>query len=239
MGNWPAGKLAASKPENATRWESLNGRRTTNAQVKNAEPGLRDNFFFLQQADCFKNRPGMIATGCGRGAMGHHADGAGVGVGLVGVVVSRLRDRCPQHQGQTKPRQPSASKPHAFLHWARFSLAYNGCLAQGNAGQVTMGKGVLQQRRRKLLHSEEIMSEPTYEELKAKLSQLEKDVDTKKRSGEMTFKVGEKGGVSVYGLGRFPVTLYYEQWNRLLGAAEDIKKFLEENKSRLKLKEQG
>jgi hypothetical protein len=83
----------------------------------------------------------------------------------------------------------------------------------------------------------ESMAEPTYEELKAKLSQLEKEVEVKKRSGEMTFKVGEKGGVSVYGLGRFPVTLYYEQWNRLLGAADDIKKFLEENKSRLKLKE--
>ena len=55
------------------------------------------------------------------------------------------------------------------------------------------------------------MPEPTYEELKAKLSQLEKEVETKKRSGEMTFKVGEKGGVSVYGLGRFPATLYYEQ----------------------------
>jgi hypothetical protein len=86
---------------------------------------------------------------------------------------------------------------------------------------------------------EEFMSEPTYEELKAKLSQLEKEVETKKRSGDLIFKVGEKGGVSVYGLGRFPVTLYYEQWNRLLGAANEIKAFLEENKSRLKLKEQG
>ena len=36
-----------------------------------------------------------------------------------------------------------------------------------------------------------------------------------RRTGEMTFKVGEKGGVSVYGLGRFPVTLYYEQWIKL------------------------
>jgi hypothetical protein len=84
---------------------------------------------------------------------------------------------------------------------------------------------------------EERMAEPTYEELKARLSQLEKEVEVKKRSGELSFKVGDKGGVSVYGLGRFPVTLYYEQWNRLLGAAEDIRKFLEENKSRLKLKE--
>jgi hypothetical protein len=84
---------------------------------------------------------------------------------------------------------------------------------------------------------EERMAEPTYEELKAKLSQLEKEVETKKRSGDLIFKVGEKGGVSVYGLGRFPVTLYYEQWNRLLGAANDIKSFMEENKSKLKLKE--
>jgi hypothetical protein len=83
------------------------------------------------------------------------------------------------------------------------------------------------------------MTEPTYEELKAKLAQLEKQVETKKRAGVMDFKVSEKGGVSVYGLGRFPVTLYYEQWTRLLGAAEDLKKFLEENKSRLKLKEQA
>lgn len=82
------------------------------------------------------------------------------------------------------------------------------------------------------------MAEPTYEELKARLQDLEKQVETKKRSGTMEFKVSEKGGVSVYGLGRFPVTLYYEQWNRLLGAADDIKQFMEENKSKLKLKEQ-
>jgi hypothetical protein len=81
------------------------------------------------------------------------------------------------------------------------------------------------------------MAEPTYEELKARLAQLEKQVETRKRVGALDFKVGEKGGVSVYGLGRFPVTLYYEQWQRLLGAAEDLKKFLEENKSKLKLKE--
>ena len=82
------------------------------------------------------------------------------------------------------------------------------------------------------------MSEPTKEELMAKIAELEKKVEGRKK-GTLEFRVGEKGGVSVYGLGRFPVTLYYEQWNRLLGAGEDIKKFLEENKSRLKLKEQG
>ncbi len=81
------------------------------------------------------------------------------------------------------------------------------------------------------------MTEPTYDELKAKLQDLEKQVETKKRSGAMEFRVSEKGGVSVYGLGRFPVTLYYEQWTRLLNAAPELKTFIEENKSKLKLKE--
>ena len=80
------------------------------------------------------------------------------------------------------------------------------------------------------------MSEPTYEELKARLAELEKQQGGK-RSGSLEFRVGEKGGVSVYGLGRFPVTLYYEQWIRLLESAEKLREFLEENKSRLKLKE--
>lgn len=118
--------------------ESLDGRRTANAQVKNAKPGLRDDFFFLHQPDRFKDRPCVIATSGGRSAMGYHADGAGSRSGLVGMVVGRLHHGRPEHQGQAEPRQPSASKPHTFLHWARFSLAYIGCLPQGNAGQVTM-----------------------------------------------------------------------------------------------------
>jgi hypothetical protein len=77
------------------------------------------------------------------------------------------------------------------------------------------------------------MPEPTYEELKAKLAELE----TKQlRTGTLQFKVSEKGGASVYGLGRFPVTLYYEQWVRLLDASPQLREFLEENKSKLKLK---
>ena len=80
------------------------------------------------------------------------------------------------------------------------------------------------------------MAEPTYEELKARLAELEKQ-GAGKRSGNMEFRVSEKGGVSVYGLGRFPVTLYYEQWTRLLERADDLRNFMEENKSKLKLKE--
>jgi hypothetical protein len=78
------------------------------------------------------------------------------------------------------------------------------------------------------------MSEPTYDELKKRLADLEAK---QKRTGNMSFKVSDKGGVSVYGLGRFPVTLYYEQWMKLLDKAEDLRAFLEENKAGLKMKE--
>ena len=83
---------------------------------------------------------------------------------------------------------------------------------------------------------EESMAEPTKDELLARIAELEKQVTTKK-AGKLEFRVSEKGGVSVYGLGRFPVTLYQEQWSRLLDAAEDLRVFIEENKSRLKVKE--
>jgi len=80
------------------------------------------------------------------------------------------------------------------------------------------------------------MAEPTYEELKAKLAALEKQVQGRRR-GSIDFKVSEKGAVSVYGLGRFPVTLYYEQWVRLLDQADSLREFMENNKSSLKLKQ--
>ena len=78
------------------------------------------------------------------------------------------------------------------------------------------------------------MTEPTYEELKAQLAELE---TKQQRTGSISFKVSDKGAVSVYGLGRFPVTLYYEQWIKLLDRAQDLRDFLEENKSKLKLKD--
>jgi len=55
-------------------------------------------------------------------------------------------------------------------------------------------------------------------------------------SEKLEFRVGQKGGVSVYGLGRFPVTLYYEQWKRLLAVHDELNAFVEENKSKLKMK---
>jgi len=57
------------------------------------------------------------------------------------------------------------------------------------------------------------------------------------RQGKAAMKVSEKGALSVYGMGRFPVTLYKEQWLRLLAMAEDIKAFIEANNDHLKSKE--
>jgi hypothetical protein len=58
-----------------------------------------------------------------------------------------------------------------------------------------------------------------------------------RRGGTLSFRVSEKGAVSVYGLGRFPVTLYQEQWDKLLAAADELRAFIESNRSALKRKE--
>ncbi len=80
------------------------------------------------------------------------------------------------------------------------------------------------------------MAEPTREELMAQIEELKQKAEGRKK-GALEFRVGEKGGVSVYGLGRFPVTLYYEQWVRLLDMSKELREFLEENKHKLKLKD--
>lgn len=59
-----------------------------------------------------------------------------------------------------------------------------------------------------------------------------------KRAATVSLKVSEKGAVSVYGLGRFPVTLYREQWEKLLALSDQIKTFIADNKDKLKTKEQ-
>ena len=59
----------------------------------------------------------------------------------------------------------------------------------------------------------------------------------KTSSKGLSFKVSEKGGLSVYGLGRFPVTLYKEQWRKLLGLKDDILAFIQANESSLKTKD--
>ena len=74
------------------------------------------------------------------------------------------------------------------------------------------------------------------DELKAEIERLKAENDALKRSTSkgLSLKVSEKGALSVYGLGRFPVTLYKEQWLRLLEMAEDIQNFIKQNDSKLK-----
>ena len=57
------------------------------------------------------------------------------------------------------------------------------------------------------------------------------------RSRGLSMKVSEKGGLSVYGLGRFPVTLYKEQWAKLLEMADDIRAFIKAHDAQLKSKD--
>ncbi len=79
----------------------------------------------------------------------------------------------------------------------------------------------------------------TEEEMKAEIDRLKAQNETllKSSSGQFSLKVSQKGGVSVYGLGRFPVTLYKEQWDKLLAMADSIKAFIAENDQLLKKKE--
>jgi len=80
---------------------------------------------------------------------------------------------------------------------------------------------------------------PTEEDLKAEIERLKAENETLKKParGQMYLKVSEKGALSVYGLGRFPVTLYREQWDKLLGLADQIHQFIQENDHLLKKKE--
>jgi hypothetical protein len=77
------------------------------------------------------------------------------------------------------------------------------------------------------------------DDVKAELERLRAENERlKQRSNRsVSLKVSEKGGVSVYGLGRFPVTLYKEQWAKLLDMADDIRAFMKENDGKLKAKQ--
>ncbi len=77
------------------------------------------------------------------------------------------------------------------------------------------------------------------DQMKVELERLRAENESLKRreSKGLSIKVSAKGAVSIYGLGRFPVTLYKEQWTRLLDMSEDIRKFIRENDAQLKTKE--
>ena len=77
------------------------------------------------------------------------------------------------------------------------------------------------------------------EDMQAELERLRKENESLKKGASrgVSMKVSEKGGLSVYGLGRFPITLYKEQWTKLLDMAEDIREFLRTHDRELKSKD--
>jgi hypothetical protein len=77
------------------------------------------------------------------------------------------------------------------------------------------------------------------EDIQSELARLRAENESLKqrRNSAVSFKVSEKGAVSVYGLGRFPVTLYQEQWQKLLALSDQIQAYIEENRAKLKVKE--
>ncbi len=86
---------------------------------------------------------------------------------------------------------------------------------------------------------------PREEELMAEIEKLRGENESLRTENEslrkasargLSLKISDKGGVSVYGLGRFPVTLYKEQWLRLLDMADEIRAFIQANESQLKSK---
>jgi superfamily II helicase len=84
------------------------------------------------------------------------------------------------------------------------------------------------------------MTEETAEQKLARLeaeNQALREQVEQRKPGQLRLKVSEKGGLSIYGLGRFPVTLYKEQWVRLLEQVDEIKSFLKENDQLLKAKQ--
>ena len=76
------------------------------------------------------------------------------------------------------------------------------------------------------------------DDLRAEVERLRAENEALKKGGakSVSLKVSEKGGVSVYGLGRFPITLYQEQWLKLLDMADQIRDFIDAHKSELKAK---
>ena len=80
---------------------------------------------------------------------------------------------------------------------------------------------------------------PTEEEMQAEIERLRAENEALKKParGQMSLKVSEKGALSVYGMGRFPVTLYREQWEKLLAMSEQIRQFILDNDKSLKKKE--
>jgi hypothetical protein len=125
-----------------------------------------------------------------------------------------------QQQRSERERINRAIEAHAGNEHARASHFVN---------------SICEQTRHAALESRTHMAD---DGLKAELERLRAENERLKsqRGRAVSLKVSEKGGVSVYGLGRFPVTLYKEQWTKLLAMADEIRAFIKEHEAKLKAK---
>src|SRR5689334_14368842 len=108
------------------------------------------------------------------------------------------------------------------------------CACVATRYQPRLDQGRLSTIHRKILGKQ--MSE---DDMKAELERLRRENASLKKGAStgIRMKVSEKGAVSIYGMGRFPVTLYKEQWLKLLDMSDDIRAFISANESQLKAKE--
>ena len=117
--------------------------------------------------------------------------------------------------------------------------------AKTNAGSLAMTRGLSVAGGRFVVHTpaskrqkKDEKAMPTAEEMQQELERLRRENEALKKTSSrgLSLKVSEKGALSVYGLGRFPVTLYKEQWGKLIDAADDIRAFIQANDAALKTK---
>jgi hypothetical protein len=99
---------------------------------------------------------------------------------------------------------------------------------------VPQPRGTKHSRFKERQMTDDTNNELTPEQMAARIAELEAHIA---KGGTLRFKVSEKGAVSVYGLGRFPVTLYLEQWENLLSHTDELRQFIEANRAHLKIKD--
>jgi hypothetical protein len=118
-------------------------------------------------------------------------------------------------------------------------MCWSTCGRRGGIRARSLVPIAANQGRLAIIHHQTTGKKMSDEDVKAELERLRKENAALKKGAStgIRMKVSEKGAVSIYGMGRFPVTLYKEQWVKLLDMADDIRAFIAANESQLKAKE--